>query len=116
MKYPTSVVLPPPVVSGPLVVGSVVPCPAARSLCPVFHPRRGFFPICYLSNSFCYPIHSRDTHLFPIMKSPVTEAPNYRNTAPLRFPRSSFPFPPGFSTPALQHPKTPAFFLRPRVT
>ena len=39
---------------------------------PGSHPPRRFFPICYLSNTLCYPIHSRDTHLFQIMKKSGT--------------------------------------------
>src|SRR5436190_6943021 len=54
-----------PVAPRPAVRGPVVGGPAVDSL------RQRFFPACYRCNTSCYPIHSRDTHLFRIMKNSI---------------------------------------------
>src|SRR5438046_9904369 len=77
MKKPVAVVLGRPVVPwslGPLVPWSFGP-PRAAVRCPVVGGPvvsgpavRGSLATCYRSSTLCYPIHSRDTHLFRIMK------------------------------------------------
>src|SRR5439155_23280685 len=47
-----------------------------------------FLEACADTHTFCDAIHSRDTHLFQIMRKQTTEAPNYRNTALPPFPLS----------------------------